>query len=608
MDIDPHEHILDPMDDIEPTNDLPPNHHASVFYPTEDFTMFPFDMNVLDTALSDTTLSDARLSDTTLSDTTLSDNILPDNTLPDMTLADTTTLGESPLQFSFDNILFERTLPDMTPANTPVLFPSDTTLPDMTVSEMPLPRRLLADTTLQLPFHTTLPGMTFPEMALPEMALADTTLQSPFDTPVQSTFDTTTASSHTFQTAPDVSTAALNPVEPSSVKSNASRNGSESILEDRRELPRRLARQSSRIAGQRRRQSRRHGIPRNVVTKPLQRAKATQAETQSFSVGDLQGLTCFFIIRFKELTVSVVKRIITEWIWLAEPERTRLYGPYHKSKPMKMPADAQPPWWPQDATYDESSRLLTDGMYLPSSSRADGEANILTEVWSVGVAILRLHEHPDAKGQPRVNWTKKLKKSAIDCLKRLNLSSFSQAWDVKRKEAMKERVIKEVLPDLFAAAQAYEDHVAMYGLHKGGVDNNLEAQRGKLHTWQAIPETPRKVRPQEVLDAEAIEKWEDLNMPVEKIERYICGRESSSTTSIANETRPSIDISPNMQLTPTNTPSNECVVDTTSDWIDVVFYLGSSEVCHHNTSQSLLCGEWTPVDHPTQAADTNTGS
>lgn len=85
-------------------------------------------------------------------------------------------------------------------------------------------------------------------------------------------------------------------------------------------------------------------------------------DTKSFFVADMEALKSFLTYRLKELTVNPVKKIATQWIVLAEPERKKMYGKYHKKTPVEMPANAQPPWWPQGVVYFEPSHLHAEGM------------------------------------------------------------------------------------------------------------------------------------------------------------------------------------------------------------------------------------------------------
>lgn len=146
---------------------------------------------------------------------------------------------------------------------------------------------------------------------------------------------------------------------------------------------------------------------------------------------------------------------------------------------------------------------------------------MVTDVWPVCVEILLLHRHPDARGKPRINWTERLKKAAVHYVENCDTASYSAAKDDKHSAAMKERALKEILPDMFTAAQAYEDHVAMYGLYNGEVNDDPEAQRGRQHTWRhaSKPQRASSSKPKkgnkrlrcEDSGSEAIDEPEDVD-------------------------------------------------------------------------------------------------
>jgi hypothetical protein len=62
-------------------------------------------------------------------------------------------------------------------------------------------------------------------------------------------------------------------------------------------------------------------------------------------------------------------------------------------------------------------------------------------------------------------------------------ANFAAAKGTQYNLAMKERAEKVLLPDIFNAAQAYEDHVAMWGLEDGQVNQDPEAKKGTQIAW-----------------------------------------------------------------------------------------------------------------------------
>jgi hypothetical protein len=92
--------------------------------------------------------------------------------------------------------------------------------------------------------------------------------------------------------------------------------------------------------------------------------EVVKGKSNTFYIGDIEGLQRFMRQRFNELTMKPLRGIITNWIRLLEPRRLGEYGKYHEMLPSQMPEDATPPWWPKTIIYKEPSHLRKDGMSL----------------------------------------------------------------------------------------------------------------------------------------------------------------------------------------------------------------------------------------------------
>lgn len=82
-------------------------------------------------------------------------------------------------------------------------------------------------------------------------------------------------------------------------------------------------------------------------------------------MGDMKALKNFFRHRIDELTMKPVRGMVTAWIKQLEPKRLGGYGPYHRKLPAEAPADATPPWWPQNVPYIEPAHLDKDSKHSP---------------------------------------------------------------------------------------------------------------------------------------------------------------------------------------------------------------------------------------------------
>lgn len=99
------------------------------------------------------------------------------------------------------------------------------------------------------------------------------------------------------------------------------------------------------------------------------------------------------------------------------------------------------------------------------------------------VEILLLHKQRDSEGKLRHQWVKQLKQSVDGYIMMARPANFAAAKGTQYNIAMKERAEKVLLPDIFNAAQAYEDHVAMWGLEDGNVSQHPAAKEGTQIAW-----------------------------------------------------------------------------------------------------------------------------
>jgi hypothetical protein len=79
--------------------------------------------------------------------------------------------------------------------------------------------------------------------------------------------------------------------------------------------------------------------------------------SNTFDVGDLDGIKLFYRTRLREIGLKALRQIVTEWVKIVEPNRLRSYGAYHKKIPSKGPPGRTPPWWPKEVPYEEPAHL-----------------------------------------------------------------------------------------------------------------------------------------------------------------------------------------------------------------------------------------------------------
>jgi hypothetical protein len=213
--------------------------------------------------------------------------------------------------------------------------------------------------------------------------------------------------------------------------------------------------------------------PRRTRRSRLDIHTTAEAATSTFHIGDLEALKEFIRTRLRELTAKPLRLIVAEWIKLAEPDR-RGKGPYSKIAPMYDRKGDYPAWWPRHVRYGEPGHLRSD------------------ELCDVSIELLLLHQRLDRKSNPRTGWTSELAKRAIYLLEQTPTDKFA-AGDIEYNQAMKDRALKAILPDLFRVAQVYENLVAPLKLwERPEGPNGAAIPLGPSYTWKPI------VRPAEL--------------------------------------------------------------------------------------------------------------
>ena len=218
------------------------------------------------------------------------------------------------------------------------------------------------------------------------------------------------------------------------------------------------------------------------ATQEVPRARVVTIAARSYFANDRNEFKRHIGQRCEELTMKVVKKIITEWMDIAEPKRKKLYGKYDHHYDDNRPL---PPWWPAGICWKEPAHICKDGksprtFKLPSLRLVDGAIELLP----VTIALLELHQLSDPDGKPRLQWIQRLKREADRLMERLSDENFGSSKSSSYNRRMKERAIKEVLPDLFNAAQTYEDHCAMWG-------EKADSVPGTQYTWQPAKKVAR---------------------------------------------------------------------------------------------------------------------
>jgi hypothetical protein len=74
-------------------------------------------------------------------------------------------------------------------------------------------------------------------------------------------------------------------------------------------------------------------------------------------IGEEETTKHFYRTRLREIGLKALRQIVTEWVKIIEPNRLRLYGPYHKKIPSISDPARSPPWWSQDVPYEEPAHL-----------------------------------------------------------------------------------------------------------------------------------------------------------------------------------------------------------------------------------------------------------
>ena len=97
--------------------------------------------------------------------------------------------------------------------------------------------------------------------------------------------------------------------------------------------------------------------------------RKTDKAVYTLHIGDEESTKHFYRTRLREIGLKALRQIVTEWVKIIEPNRLRLYGPYHKKSPSKSDPARSPPWWSKDVPYEEPAHLQVKCTLAHSSYR-----------------------------------------------------------------------------------------------------------------------------------------------------------------------------------------------------------------------------------------------
>jgi hypothetical protein len=96
---------------------------------------------------------------------------------------------------------------------------------------------------------------------------------------------------------------------------------------------------------------------RNEERRAAYERKKTEKTVYTLHIGDVESTKLFYRTRLREIGLKALRQIVTEWVKIMEPNRLRLYGPYHKKAPSISDPDRSPPWWSPNVPYEEPAHL-----------------------------------------------------------------------------------------------------------------------------------------------------------------------------------------------------------------------------------------------------------
>ena len=91
--------------------------------------------------------------------------------------------------------------------------------------------------------------------------------------------------------------------------------------------------------------------------------RKTDKAVYTLHIGHEETTKHFYRTRLREIGLKALRQIVTEWVKIIEPNRLRLYGPYHKKSPSKSDPARSPPWWSKDVPYEEPAHLQVKCTY-----------------------------------------------------------------------------------------------------------------------------------------------------------------------------------------------------------------------------------------------------
>ena len=100
--------------------------------------------------------------------------------------------------------------------------------------------------------------------------------------------------------------------------------------------------------------------------------------------------------------------------------------------------------------------------------------------------LMLIHRDMDEQcGKRKKPWISQLRTQAVYIVDSIPAETFSSSREDIFNDSMKDRALKEILPNLFDVAEAHEDYVTQYELFEGS--SNKDPLKGKYVTWKRCP-------------------------------------------------------------------------------------------------------------------------
>lgn len=198
--------------------------------------------------------------------------------------------------------------------------------------------------------------------------------------------------------------------------------------------------------------------------------RKTDRAVYTLHIGDEESTKHFYRTRLREIGLKALRQIVTEWVKIIEPNRLRLYGPYHKKSPAKSDPARSPPWWSKDVPYEEPAHLQVKCL----------------EVLGADLLVYNsTRDLQDSVGPAQESWTSRLENAAMYFVSSIPVQEYSMSIDLKYNAEVKERTLNEVLPEIFMVVAEHEGWVAERadGLRKTDA-------KGPAFTWGPLAKPP----------------------------------------------------------------------------------------------------------------------